>query len=717
MEIKKIKKTFVKQQDQSDCGVACLSSIIKYYEGYASLESIRELSGTTKQGSTLMGLYQASNQFGFDANGYEANLEYLKDLKIPSILHILLNKQILHYVVYYGYSSKGFLIGDPAEGIKYITSEELKEIWASKVLLQLLPNNTFVTHKLVKNAKWLWIYQLVILDKQLLVICLILGIIISLLGLSIALFIQRLIDDILPNHNVSHFILGTILLSSLLLIRGGVSWLRQYFLITQSKEFNNRIINKFYSNLLYLPKSFFDSRKIGELVARMNDTSRIQNTISYVVGNVLIDGLVVIVSSIIIFFYSIELGLILISSIPIFFLLIYSFKKRIKNGQHNVMMKHAQSESNYINTIQGISAIKAANKESAFSIRNQIIYGAFQKAAWQLEKLQISINLYAEVSGVIIITAIIAFSSYLVMNNSLLIGEMMAIMSIKAGVIPAAVRLALVNIQIQGAKIAFDRMYDFTSLKPEFDSNEISRNNIPLIINELKVENMSFRFPGRESLLSNINFKVKKGEIIGIMGESGSGKSTIIQLLQKFYKYESGEISINGMDFNTIPVSELRYSVGVVSQEISLFNGSLLDNISISDSENETEQILLFCEKYGFNTYFEKFPQSYYTLLGEEGVNISGGQKQLLALARALYKQPQLLLVDEPTSAMDKKTENFVMQLLQNLKPQIAIIMITHRIKSYDFFDHLYLLEDGIIVPSKIKLTNSHSFQPPIFMS
>jgi ATP-binding cassette subfamily B protein len=214
---------------------------------------------------------------------------------------------------------------------------------------------------------------------------------------------------------------------------------------------------------------------------------------------------------------------------------------------------------------------------------------------------------------------------------------------------------------------------------------------------DLKVENLSFRFPGQKLLLVDVSLSVKPGEMIALLGESGSGKSTLIQILQKLYEPEAGYIELHGRKLSTISTSTWRNLIGVVPQDIKIFNGSLLYNIALSDNPNELSGAFRFCNDLGFDTYFNKFPQSYSTILGEEGINISGGQKQLVALARALFKKPKLLMLDEATSAMDRHTEKFILELIAKLRNEISIILVTHKTESARLADRIYLLENGTI--------------------
>ncbi|MDC9722054.1 MAG: cysteine peptidase family C39 domain-containing protein [Urechidicola sp.] len=289
MKIKQLEKIHSRQLDQSDCGVACLLSVIKYYKGNNTLEKLREISGTTKQGTTLLGLFQAANQLGFTAQGNEADIQALIDHGEPLILHVLINNNIQHYVVCYGYENNKFIIGDPAKDISHYSKDDLEKIWISKTCLTLKPNDSFVKEEETKNAKKKWFINLLKDDFQLLGISIVIGIGIAMLGMAMSVFSQKLIDDILPSQNTTKLISGIALLAFLLLVRVGFSTLREFLLIRQSKDFNNRIIDKFYNSLLHLPKPFFDTRKIGELVARLNDTNRVQRVIKLVASNFVID--------------------------------------------------------------------------------------------------------------------------------------------------------------------------------------------------------------------------------------------------------------------------------------------------------------------------------------------------------------------------------------------------------------------------------------------
>lgn len=708
--IKQYSKTLTLQLDQTDCGVACLLSVIKYYDGDSTLEKLRELSGTTRQGTTLLGLYQAANKLNFDAQGNEADIKALIDHKEPLILHVVIEERLQHYVVCYGYENGAFIIGDPAKGIVTYTKEELLKIWKSKTCLTLSPTKEFKKSIDTQKSKKDWFLNLLKEDYQLLSISVVIGIAVALLGMAMAIFSQKLIDDILPSQNTQKLVLGIGLLAFLLLVRVGFSVLREFLLIRQTKDFNNRIIDKFYDSLLHLPKPFFDTRKIGELVARLNDTNRIQKVIKYVANSFVIDSLIVLISFGYLFVYSWEIGVISLLILPIYFLLIYRFNKRIINAQKEVMQSYAHSESNYISTMNGISEIKNFNKQGVFKKVNQLIYGNFQNKIFDLSKINIRLSLLSGILSVIFLISVLSFASFRVYQEIMTLGELMAVLGIAGSLIPSITNLALIAIPINEAKIAFNRMFEFASAEKEKSGEVILEK-----FESLEIKDASFRFSGRKELLKDINISVKKGALIAIVGESGSGKSTLGQVLQKFYQFEKGSILVNGKtELKNISTNNWRSLVGVIPQDIHVFSGNVLDNILLGE-EDTPENVIQFCKDYGFEKFILQLPQGYATILGEEGINLSGGQKQLAAIARALYKKPQFLILDEPTAAMDGNTEKFTLNLLDELKKDMGILLISHRLHSLkNRADNIYIIEENTIVnqgnhKELLKTTNFYS--------
>lgn len=721
MNLKHIQKTHTLQLDQSDCGVACLSSIVKLNGGNTPLEKLRELSGTSLEGTTMLGLYQAANIIGFNAEGCEADIQALIDHKEPVILHVVVECQLQHYIVCYGYSLKeGFIIGDPAKGIYYLSENELNEIWISKTCLTLSANEYFISNESSLKSQKQYFFNLLKYDYKLLALSVILGTFVAGLSMAMSIFSQKLIDDILPSHNIKKLVTGIVLLTVLLLARVGFMILRSFLLLKQSQDFNNRINTNFYSSLLHLPKPFFDTRKIGELVARLNDTQRIQNVIKTIASNLVIDILVSIISIFFLFAYSWKVALIALISLPIYFYIIYRSNKEIIASQKEVMQRYAFNESNYISTMQGITTIKNHNSQEVFNKANKLIFNNFQEKIFNLGKINILLSGQSGFSSVLFLIGILIYTSIAVFNKEMQLGELMAVLGITGSLLPSIANLALISIPINEAKIAFNRMFEFQSLEKENEKGVEIEN-----IDKIELKNLSFRFAGRSELFSNVNIIVEKGKLIAIVGESGSGKSTLGQILQRFYNFESGSIIINNQyRLSEIALKNYRDLIGVIPQEITIFNGNVIDNILLGKEEN-AESLMQFIQEYGFEQYFSKLPQGLLTILGEEGINLSGGQKQIVALARVLYKKPQLLILDEATSAMDKNTENFTFQLLHKIKSNCSVFFISHRLNNLkNIADNIYILENKTISISGnhqelIETDNFYSdyFKNPVYLA
>lgn len=690
------KTLIVPQHDQKDCGVACLLSLIRYYGGDNNFENLRLLSGTSITGTTLLGLYQTAHATGFDAEGCQADMEALLTHPSPCILHVLLENNLQHYVVFYGKKETNgnlfLIIGDPAKGIVYMTPAELETIWQSKTCLVLTPNETFQKKKDISRSKKQWFQELLKPDIPLLLIAAAIGVAIAALGLTMAIFSQRLIDEFLPNKLYNKLYTGIGFVFLLLLAKDAVSFIRTQLLLRQSKEFNLRIVKDFFSRLLYLPKPFFDTRKIGELTARLHDTNRIQRVVSQIAGNTLLDSIVVLVTLVFVFSYSVTSGLITLAALPIFFLLIYRSNKKIIEAQRNTMAGYAMAESNYISTLQGIEPVKNHSKENLFSETNNVIYNQYQSAIFRLGQIQMRLSFNANVFAAFLLCGLLLFLSYQVLHDQLKAGELMAVMGMVGSLLPSVANLALLSISINEARIAFNRMYEFAGIQSQ-EKGQLELSEFK----QMEVKNISFRYPGRSPVLQNVSFEVNKGEIIALMGENGCGKSTLVQLLMQHYTEENGCILINGRTkLSHIRIYNWKRVAAVVPQQVHIFNGTVLENIAFEDATKNPQTVLEFLHSNGFASFMDRLPQSVMTLVGEEGINLSGGQKQMIALARALYHKPQLLVLDEATASMDRESEQFILKLLTDLKKNMGILFITHRLHVLkSFSDRIYILENG----------------------
>ncbi|MFP3598770.1 ABC transporter transmembrane domain-containing protein [Chryseobacterium sp. SIMBA_029] len=513
-----------------------------------------------------------------------------------------------------------------------------------------------------------------------------LGLVFTLLGMSMSIFSQKLIDDILPKKKISLLVVSISFLGFLLFAKVIIQALREFYIIKQTKSFNERINKKFYSSLLHLPKMFFDSRKTGDFVARLNDTQRIQTVIKHLITNTAVDILGVLISLGFLFFYSWKLAVVCIATSPAIFYIIFSFNRKIIEAQRNVMQSYSSNEANYIDSIRGIEVIKGFSKQDLFIKKNENIFSFFQTKIFELGKLNLTISLYSGLALVVFLLFILGFSSYAVLNNEIKIGELMAILGISGSLLSSITNLALVTIPIQEAKVAFDRMFEYSSLEPEkTEGVEI------LAIDSIDITNIDFRFNGRSKLLNGISFSLQKGTVTCLLGESGSGKTTLTEILQKNYFPEKGEIIVNKhTNLKDISINNWRSVCSTVPQNISLFNGTVLENIILDENidEEKLEKVIAL----GFDRFIDSLPQGFLTLVGEEGINLSGGQKQLLGWMRALYHNPQVLILDEPTSSLDHENRTFIYHLIEKLKSEKIIFIISH------YLEDLKEISDQILI-------------------
>jgi ABC-type bacteriocin/lantibiotic exporter with double-glycine peptidase domain len=515
----KIKKYSVLQHDSSDCGAACLVSVIRYFGGDSNIENIRKLSGTTQSGTTMLGLYQAASHCGLEATGYEATLKDIAEFTSVLILHVTLEEKMDHYVVSYGYEGGSFLIWDPLTGLKNMSENELGKLWLSKKCLGLIPRNTFKVEEEINKGKKEWLLKSIKPEKDLLILSCIVGILISALGLIMAVFTQKLIDKILPSKEINVLIVTSVLVFILLSARIILSSIRQFLLLVQGKSFNIRIVDDFFGALLFLPKTFFDTRKTGDFVARLNDTMRIQRVIAEIVGIYIIDILILIITLITVFYYSKIVGIISLLCLPLFYLIVYRWDKRIISAQQNLMAGYALSDSNFINSLRGITEIKSLNWQNNFTSKNRIIYSEFQDRAFLMGKIKVKLNLLTGLAGTSYLITVLIFSSIQVMGARMTQGELMAILSLSSILLPSVLNLALIGIPFNEAKVALKRMFEFTQIDPE--EKETSCDNEDLEIKKIGLENISFRFPGQKILLDKISINVEKGKVISLVGESG----------------------------------------------------------------------------------------------------------------------------------------------------------------------------------------------------
>jgi len=678
----------VKQYDQADCAPATLLSILKYYGGNSSIVYLRELCNTTNRGTTMMNLVSAARQIGFEAQGVTGSYEDLIKQQFPCIAHIHLDNGIQHFVVLYKVNKTQIIIGDPATGLRKIPIAEFQRTWKHRFAVLLQPGKHVFQGK---NPRWYeWIAKYLKIEKVWIYQTLFLGGIYTGLSLVLSYFIHLIIDRFIPLRDLTGLGYTAVLLFFLLIIRALAGFARHRFSVELNKRVGLHINTAFIGHLFKLPKKFFDTHKTGDITARIHDTIRIQQAILNITGYALIDILIITGSTLFTFFFSLHFGLTAVIAIPIYGMILWKSSSQLKFQQREVMKNFALVESTYINSLSGIDDIMNFNSADSFIRLNKFTFRGYQEKIKELGWIRANLNFSAELAGSIFTLIILFMGTYLVITDSLLLGEMMASYSLAIGILAPIGRLVDTNISLMGASVASQRLLDLL-LVPIADNKQ---GGSFVLENSITIHNASYHWSGGENLFCGLNLEIKKGRITALMGKSGAGKSTLVQLLQKKYNLDKGKILIDQTPVIEINTNELRNQIGVVPQDINIFNGSLAENILCGREAGLADEFSRKVQKLGFEPFIESFPSGYATRLGEDGQQISGGEKQLLGLLRALYDEPVLLIIDEGFSAIDQDMQFFMFSLLKKYAENHAILLISHNPQILFWSDYVYMFRD-----------------------
>ena len=702
--------TLIKQRDITDCGAACLASIAAFYKLKMPVARIRQLASTDQKGTNVLGLIEAANKLGFEAKGVKGSLDSLSKIPLPAIAHVVVKKQLQHYVVIYGVSDKYIEVMDPGDGKKHRkTIDEFTSEWTG-VLVLLLPDEGFKQgNEKVDTRSRFW--NLIKPHKSIVTQALFGALIYTILGLSTSVFVQKITDHVLVEGNRNLLNLMSLMMVAILALQLFIGTAKTIFTIRTGQQIDARLILGYYKHLLKLPQQFFDTMRVGEIISRVNDAVKIRAFINDVSINLVVNGFIVVFSFILMFSYYWKLALIMLAVIPLYLLIYFISNKLNRKMQRKLMEESAELESQLVEGLNNVATIKRFGLERFTNEKTETHFIGLLRTIYKSGLNSVFSGTSTEVIARMLTIILLWLGAGYVLDGEITPGELFSFYTLIGYFTGPATSLIGANKSIQDAMIASDRLFEIMDLEIEQNSSSIFLTKE--LMGDIRFEHVAFRYGSRVNVFDDLNLKIKVGSFTAIVGESGSGKSTLMSLLQNIYPIQSGNIFIGNHALKYLNNAALRNLLSVVPQKIDLFAGNVIENIAIGDYEPNMQQIISICTQLGIIDFIEALPEGFQTYLGENGASLSGGQKQRIAIARALYRNPEILILDEATSSLDSASEQYVQRTIDLLRMQKkTIIIIAHRLPTIRKADQIIVLDKGKVVEegshTEMMMANGH---------
>lgn len=691
------KYTCIKQHDTTDCGAACLATISKQYGLKIPISKIREVAGTDKNGTNAYGVIKAAEELGFSAKGVKGDQEgFYSEFPLPAIAHVVIDNTLLHYVVIHKITKKQIIVADPAKGIVKYTPEEFFKIWTG-ILILLVPSSQFKKGDTTKGI-FKRFFGLLRPQKALVMNIFFASMMYTILGILGAFYFKILMDDILKYNLMKtlHVITAGVIVLNIFKIL--LNAFRSHLLLYLSQKIDIPLILGYYQHVIDLPMNFFGTRKVGEIISRFMDASKIREAISGATLTIMIDTLMAIAGGIILYTQNTFLFGIAVVMLILYGILVAAFNKPIKDINQKEMENNAQLTSYLVESLNGIETIKAFNAEREAKTETELKFIKLLKTILKggtIYNLQGSLaNAIATIGGIVILWA----GAYKVIQGELTVGQLWVFNSLLAYFVDPVKNLINLQPMMQTAIVASDRLGEILDLELEKSKDEGEKVNLSSLKGTIHFKNVDFRYGTRELVLKNINLTIHQGEKIALVGESGSGKTTLAKLLMEFYSNEKGDILINQYNIKDINMEKLREKIAYISQDIFMFSGTIKENLCLGNKNITFEEMIQAAKLSSAHDFINNLPLRYNTLLEENATNLSGGQKQRLAIARALLKKPDILIMDEATSNLDSITEKAIEKTITELNQDTTTIIIAHRLSTIMRCDKIYVMDHGEIV-------------------
>lgn len=714
----RIKRYYVPQVDERDCGVAALATVLKRYGSDYSLAHLRQMAKTDMEGTTALGLVRTAEKLKFDTKAIQADMSLfdIEDLHFPFIVHVLKNNEFYHFYVVCKANNKKITIADPdpSDGIRKISKEQFEKEWTG-VALFFTPQIDYQPVKDNKNS--LWAYTSILFkQKKLIINIVIAALLTTIIGISGSYYLQGMLDNFIPNQAFNTITIVSIGLIFTYIMQQILSFGQNYLLTVLGQRLSIDVILSYIKHIFNLPMSFFATRRTGEIVSRFTDSNKIIDALANIIMSMFLDTFIVIILAIVLAAQSMTLFFLTLLLIPLYTAIIYIFVKPFEKYNQEVMESNAKLSSSIIEDINGIETIKSLNAEQNSYNRVDHEFVKYLKKSFTYSKLDLTQQAIKTGIQLIMNVIILWVGARLVMNNVLSIGQLMTYNALLSYFTNPIQNIINLQTKLQSARVANNRLNEVYLVESEFKKKRPIKD-INSINGDIEFKNVQYNYGYSSPVLENLNLKINKKQKIVLVGMSGSGKTTLAQLLAGFYSVKQGDITINGQSIENIDRHALRSYINYVPQTPYLFNGTILENLTLGCRPGITMQdIQEACKMAEINQDIENKPLQYQTELSENGTILSGGQKQRLTIARALLSPAQVLIFDESTSALDTITENKIINNLLSLTNK-TIIFVAHRLNIAKKVDKIVLLDKGKIVDqgSHKELLQNSNFYAELF--
>jgi ATP-binding cassette subfamily B protein len=686
------------QTDESDCGAAALATIALHYRRSIGIQHLRDLAGTDCVGTNLLGLVQAAEKLGFSAKAVKGPYEALSQVPLPAIAHVQTSEGLGHFVVLHRFQKHGVVVADPKRGVEKVTGETFRQSWTGHLLL-IVPDQTASAAKaaLTRVHPWRRFLSLLSGHKSILIEAVCCAFFMTVLGVATSYFVQHLVDSVLVRKETRLLNALGIGMVAVILFRSLFGMLRQYLLAHSGRKVDLALISGYTRHVLRLPLRFFEMRRVGEILSRVNDAAKIREAISGTTTTAIVDGVLVVILLGVLWLHDVPLALAATIFIPLLVGSVVVHHPSANRCSRDAMENGAQLYAHLVEDVSAVETIKAFGAERGRAEGGETQLVGFVQSMFSLQKLNVSMSAWGTCVTALAGIVILWYGGHRVMAGALSIGQLMFFYSLLGFVLEPLERLASVNLKLQDALVAVDRLYQVMDLdlEPLAEGKQVPFQGVRDV---LELRDVSFQYGCRAKVLENVNLRIPAGKTVAVVGESGSGKSSLLKLLMGFYAPTEGHVRIDGVDLRDYDLASLRNAIGLVSQEPFIFNGTLRENISLGRPEASLQDVMAATRSAGLEEFVNGLPERYETIIGERGANLSGGQRQRLAIARALLRQPQILIFDEATSHLDTATERAIQESLRTHLMGKSVVLVAHRLSTIQAADLIYVLHQGRVV-------------------